>query len=230
MYFAIRQISTGHYFPQHSKGMSHTHSEPSAGAMPRLFKAEHYAKSALNHWLKGRVTVTTHYSGNPFEEDITEDFKIEPVPERDPADYEVVEVILTPHSSEQLWDGKKILLLDFDGVLHNYTSGWKGAHIVSDPPVPGALDFLQQAVHNFKVHIFSSRSHQKGGIEGMRNWLLKHSDNAPWVKLIHFTNVKSTAHVFIDDRALTFTGKWPTMKELHAFRPWNKLTIDKPKE
>lgn len=28
---------------------------------------------------------------------------------------------------------KPILAVDFDGTLHAYTSGWKGADIVSDP-------------------------------------------------------------------------------------------------
>jgi hypothetical protein len=32
---------------------------------------------------------------------------------------------------------KPILCLDFDGVLHSYTSGWKGAAVIPDPPVPG---------------------------------------------------------------------------------------------
>ena len=37
---------------------------------------------------------------------------------------------------------KKILAIDFDGVLHSYTSGWKGARSIPDPPVYGSLDWL----------------------------------------------------------------------------------------
>ena len=37
----------------------------------------------------------------------------------------------------------KTILLDFDGVIHSYTSGWKGAGVIPDPPVPGAIDFLR---------------------------------------------------------------------------------------
>lgn len=73
---------------------------------------------------------------------------------------------------------KPILNLDFDGVLHSYTSGWQGAHIVGDPPVPGAAAFLIAAVKAFDVHIFSSRSHQAGGKEAMRKaiyaWLCEY--------------------------------------------------------
>ena len=41
--------------------------------------------------------------------------------------------------------GKLILCLDFDGVIHSYSSGWKGADVIPDPPVPGALRFIADA-------------------------------------------------------------------------------------
>ena len=36
---------------------------------------------------------------------------------------------------------KPILCLDFDGVLHTYSSGWKGADVIPDPPTPAVADF-----------------------------------------------------------------------------------------
>jgi len=67
--------------------------------------------------------------------------------------------------------GKPILVLDFDGVIHSYKSGWKGARVIPDPPVPGSLQFLAEALNHFDVQVFSSRSGQFGGIRAMKKWL-----------------------------------------------------------
>ena len=152
--------------------------------------------------------------------------------------------------------GKPILCLDFDGVLHSYTSGWKGARNIPDPPVPGALEFVVTALESFTVAIYSSRSHQWGGRRAMKRWLKDHLYRAgcisweetpkwwqdriaktvfadPWedevdwaargvVREIKWPNHKPSAMITIDDRALTFTGKWPLLCDLKAFKPWNK--------
>src|SRR5271163_3111820 len=78
---------------------------------------------------------------------------------------------------ERKMTGKQILCLDFDGVIHSYTSGWKGADVISDPPVPGAIAFMLSALIYFKVVIFSSRSHQRGGTDAMRRWLKEQAGN-----------------------------------------------------
>lgn len=67
---------------------------------------------------------------------------------------------------------KPILCLDFDGVCHSYTSGWKGADVIPDPPVTGMWEFLLEANRHFEINIFSSRSGQEGGIVAMRNWFI----------------------------------------------------------
>lgn len=69
---------------------------------------------------------------------------------------------------------KPILCLDFDGVLHSYSSGWKGAAVIPDLPVTGALEFVVGALDEFRVNILSSRSHQWGGRRAMKRWLYKH--------------------------------------------------------
>ncbi len=129
---------------------------------------------------------------------------------------------------------KPILCLDFDGVLHSYTSGWKGASEIPDAPVPGAMRFLMEASEHFQIAIFSSRSNQEGGSIAMQIWLLKHlrawyeSENLPpegFTKLllnIEWPKAKPAAMVTLDDRALTFDGTWPDIQMLKDFKPWNK--------
>src|SRR5262245_49078910 len=121
---------------------------------------------------------------------------------------------------------KPILCLDFDGVIHSYESGWKGADIIPDPPVPGAIEFIERATQHFTVMIFSSRSHQPGGINAMRAWLARevvkvtevpNAQNLEWFWEIGWPEHKPPAFLTIDDRALRFTGKWPVAAELLDF-------------
>ena len=72
---------------------------------------------------------------------------------------------------------KPILCLDFDGVLHSYRSGWQGPRTIPDAPVPGAIEFLAEALEVFDVHIFSSRSKFWGGRKAMHKWIVIHAVN-----------------------------------------------------
>lgn len=125
--------------------------------------------------------------------------------------------------------GKPILCLDFDGVIHSYSSGWKGADVIPDPPVEGAIAFMLGALNHFDVCIFSSRSGQPGGIQAMRDWLRQHagatwyeSPAGPGLEDITFPTEKPAAFIGIDDRVLTFDGTFPEPKALLDFKPWNK--------
>ena len=127
---------------------------------------------------------------------------------------------------------KPILCLDFDGVIHSYTSGWKGPRNIPDPPVPGALEFIHDALNlGYDVVIHSSRASYLGGIRAMRNWLRKHAmaDNrwyewgfGPGIEDVRFSREKPPAIVTLDDRAVRFTGTFPDIKELMSMKPWNK--------
>ena len=70
---------------------------------------------------------------------------------------------------------KPILCLDFDGVLHSYSSGWQGPRNIPDPPVDGAIAFLVQAVEHFDVQVFSSRSRYPLGRWAIKRWIRKHA-------------------------------------------------------
>lgn len=129
--------------------------------------------------------------------------------------------------------GKPILCLDFDGVLHSYSSGWKGADVIPDPPTDGAMRFIWDAADHFTIAIFSSRSRQTGGHHAMLRWLEKHfrehwaSDRTRADDIlaeIQWPMEKPPAMITIDDRALTFNGQWADYdpKNLLRFQPWNK--------
>lgn len=139
---------------------------------------------------------------------------------------------------------KPILCLDFDGVIHSYTSGWKGATVIPDPPVPGAIDAMLRYVEaGFDVAIYSSRSKNPFARWAMKRWLTreigkwwKNGGHMPTylVEAECMGDAKSAVHYFkwpwfkpsamvtIDDRALTFTGEWPAPGTIRQFKPWNK--------
>lgn len=112
---------------------------------------------------------------------------------------------------------KPILSLDFDGVLHWYRYGWKGADVIDDEPTPGAVDFVTKAQQYFKIVIYSSRSNHPGGIEAMKAWMEKYG-----FPEVEFATQKPQAFITIDDRAFNFQGEWFDPQELLKFKPWNK--------
>jgi len=126
---------------------------------------------------------------------------------------------------------KPILVLDFDGVVHLYSSGWKGVTVIPDPPVDGLFEFLREAVKHFTVAIYSTRSSYPTGLEAMRQWLgrwsvdpvhgLPHDVDLSFLGEIEWPEAKPPALVTLDDRAITFTGDWPSMETLKSFKPWN---------
>lgn len=142
---------------------------------------------------------------------------------------------------------KPILSVDFDGVIHSYGSGWKGASVIPDPPVPGAIPWLLRMLDaGFEVAIFSSRSKNLWGRWAMQRWLAKAiaehwqagggelsfvececwGDAAAVWRRFSWPWVKPSALMTIDDRALTFNGDWSdpayTAEAIRAFKPWNK--------
>ena len=126
---------------------------------------------------------------------------------------------------------KKLLSLDFDGVIHSYNSKWTAAHEIPDPPVPGAIEFLTIAVDEFEVAIFSTRNTHSGAIPAMKTWLLMYLTQyyggveeyaQDTLSKISFPLVKPPASVGLDDRIILFEGEFPSVERLKSFKPWNK--------
>ena len=130
--------------------------------------------------------------------------------------------------------GYPILCLDFDGVLHSYASGWTGPRNIVDPPVEGAIEWLRSLLgipedvgiggryKNFKVYIYSSRSKYLFGRRAMKRWLRRYGMTKYEIELIHFPLFKPAAFLTLDDRAMCFTGKFPSENEMLKFKPWYK--------
>lgn len=113
--------------------------------------------------------------------------------------------------------GLPTLILDFDGVIHSYTSGWQGIDVTPDPPVEGVKSAINELKKHFRVVVYSSRCHQEGGIEAIRKYLLKHDI---WVDAIVDKKVPVVA--MVDDRGITFTGEWSEefVEQIKHFKAW----------
>ncbi len=114
---------------------------------------------------------------------------------------------------------KKTIILDFDGVVHSYESGWHGADVVCDMPTPGAKEAIAKLRETYTVVVCSSRCHQTGGVEAIKEWL---SENG--IEVDQVTNDKPPHIVTVDDRALRFDGDWQKVIDgiPAAAIPWNK--------
>lgn len=117
---------------------------------------------------------------------------------------------------------KKIVCVDFDGVIHSYRSGWSDAVTIADPPTPGAFAWLRQAVQRFQVCVYSSRSKSEGGREAMRAWMERRGLDSETLAALTFSAEKPAAFLTLDDRAICFDGSWPDLDLMERFRPWNK--------
>jgi hypothetical protein len=120
--------------------------------------------------------------------------------------------------------GTKVVAVDFDGVINSYTSGWQGP-TETDEPVLSAAESLQTLFNRgYKVIIFSTRANTEEGIETIREYLRKHTENNELADTIEITAQKPIADVYIDDRAVPFTGDWrETLKQIEEFKPWTEL-------
>lgn len=114
---------------------------------------------------------------------------------------------------------KQTVVFDFDGVIHSYTSGWKGENVIPDPPVPG----IAESIKNFReagyeVVVVSARCQYISGKSAIMQYLEKHG-----IVVDNIMAEKPPAICYIDDRAICFDGHPETLlKKVQNFKPWNK--------
>lgn len=101
------------------------------------------------------------------------------------------------------------VLVDFDGVIHQYSRGWVDDEAY-DPPVEGAkeaLEALEEA--GYVVIIFSTRNRDR-----IREWLMKYQ-----FQPYDVTNEKRPAVCLIDDRAIRFESWEQALTDVRQLYP-----------
>ena len=114
---------------------------------------------------------------------------------------------------------KKTVVFDFDGVIHSYTSGWKGISIAEDPVVLGIqLVIKELREEGYEIVVVSTRCSTIEGMDAVKRYL-ENND----IIVDRVMKEKPPAICYIDDRAICFDGNTETLIEkIRTFRPWNK--------
>jgi hypothetical protein len=109
---------------------------------------------------------------------------------------------------------RRTICLDFDGVVHSYRSGWRGAEIIPDPPIHGTREAIARLRQHYTVVIYSTRCRTAEGRRAIEAWLRQHD-----IEVDEVCEHKPPALVYVDDRAIPFRGNWDQVAhEIRQFR------------
>lgn len=119
---------------------------------------------------------------------------------------------------------KYTVVFDFDGVIHSYKSGWKGAEVIPDPPVEGIREAIADIRNaDYEVAVVSTRCATPAGLEAVKTYLANND-----IIVDKVCAEKPPAIVYIDDRALCFDGQCHTLLEkIKNFKPWYQSSENK---
>ncbi len=109
--------------------------------------------------------------------------------------------------------GKRRILIDFDGTIHNYTKGFHDGTVYGEP-IEGAKEVIECLKRNgYEIVIFTSRisnvfheSRIKDQMQKISEWLDRHG--------IYYNSItadKVPAEAYIDDVAIPFKNNWKTV-------------------
>lgn len=108
----------------------------------------------------------------------------------------------------------RTVCLDFDGVLHSYCSGWRGAEVIPDPPIHGTREAVARLKQQYRVVVYSARCRTPEGRRAVELWLTRHD-----IQVDEVCDYKPPALVYVDDRAIRFRGDWEqALTEIRDFR------------
>lgn len=120
--------------------------------------------------------------------------------------------------------------IDFDNVVHSHTSPWSASHIIEDPPLPGAIEWLERlAAEGARIILHTCRLTQwhphaagyvPGDLEAVKQalvtWLRKHGLSKEATDRVTFWCYvgKPYAHAYVDDKAVAFAGEYLSVEAL----------------
>ena len=111
---------------------------------------------------------------------------------------------------------KKTVVMDFDGVINSYSSGWCGMDKIPDPPVPGIREAIEHIREKYLVVVFSTRCATEKGRNAIIQYLRDNNITVDGV-----AREKPPAVCYVDDRAVRFDGDPVKMAaEVMEFKNW----------
>jgi hypothetical protein len=110
---------------------------------------------------------------------------------------------------------RKVVAIDFDGVIHNAYKGWGDGTCYGDP-LPGAIEAIKKLAEVYDIIIFTAKAkpdrplvNNKTGSILVKEWFAKHG-------LIDYisdiTSEKPRAELYIDDNGYRFINWNDTLK------------------
>ncbi len=113
-----------------------------------------------------------------------------------------------------MYNKKKIILIDLDGVLNNY-SGCFDINCIPEIK-ESAREFLTKLSQNYIIKLFTTRNKILAS-----KWLIKNKLDS---LIDDITDIKEfTSYLYIDDRCINFDGDYSNLEnQITNFKPWHK--------
>jgi hypothetical protein len=126
---------------------------------------------------------------------------------------------MQPTASEQSFERRPTIAVDFDGVLADY-EGWKGNEVLGEPRTD-VIEVLHTLRHEgWKIVIHTTRAQ-----EHISDYLARYS--IPYDEVNHNSSYqnrgnKPVATIYWDDRALRYSGDaYRDLEAIRNFRTWS---------
>ena len=118
----------------------------------------------------------------------------------------------------------KTICIDFDGVIHDYSTGWRGIDVFNEP-VSGAKEGTASLKEQgWTIIIYTTRN----DTPALREWLEENQITYDYInenpnQPEESDKGKLIASVYLDDRAVLFDGNWElAVEKTLGFTPWQE--------